>query len=117
MKVGIVCVEAFKVAEVIYAFRVVKVNVVVVVGIVVVVVIVEVGVVVVVVVVGVVVGVALAVVVLSTHSETKTLCWFCDSNLILSQRDVEQFTESCNPALTSLIRNTRMIASFKGFLS
>ena len=83
MKVDIVCVEAFKVAEVIYAFRVVKVNVVVVVGIVVVVVIVEVGVLVVVVV---VVG-------------------------------VEQFTESCNPALTSLIRNTRMIASFKGFLS
>ena len=36
--------------------------------------IVEVGVVVVVVVVGVVVGVVLAVVVLSTHSETKTLC-------------------------------------------
>ena len=110
MKVGIICVEAFKVAEVIYAFRVLKVNVVVVV-----VVIVEVGVVVVVV--GVVVGVVLAVVVLSTHSETKSLCCFCDSNLILSQRDVEQFTESCNPALICLIRNTRMIASFKGFLS
>ena len=43
-----------------------------------------------VVVVGVVVGVVLAVVVLSTDSVTISLCCFCDSNLIFSQRDVEQ---------------------------